>query len=74
MTIQRLASLIAKAEGKKSKARIGDIREILKILVDIDSDYTFNGDIKNTPLWMLRERSDVITARTKKRAEKLARK
>lgn len=32
MTLQKLASDIAKLEGKKSQARIGDIREILKLL------------------------------------------
>lgn len=34
MTLRELASAIAKKEGKKSEARIGDIREILKILTD----------------------------------------
>lgn len=34
MTLNQIASKIAKLEGKKSQARIGDIREILKILVD----------------------------------------
>jgi hypothetical protein len=32
MTVNELASIIAKAEGKKHQASIGDIREILKIL------------------------------------------
>lgn len=32
MTIQKLCSEIAKREGKKSQASIGDIREIVKIL------------------------------------------
>lgn len=32
MTMTKLASMIAKAEGKKHQASIGDIREILKIL------------------------------------------
>lgn len=35
MTIQSLASKIAKIEGKKSQARIYDIREILGILSDM---------------------------------------
>lgn len=35
MTLRSLASQIAKREGKKSQARIGDIREILGILSDI---------------------------------------
>jgi hypothetical protein len=38
MTLNRLASEIAKREGKKSQARIGDIREILKI---VTSDIQF---------------------------------
>lgn len=35
MTIRELASKIASKEGKKSQARICDIREILAILSDI---------------------------------------
>lgn len=35
MTINKLASEIARREGKKSQARIGDIREILSILSDM---------------------------------------
>lgn len=34
-SIRELASDIAKREGKKSEARIGDVREILAILCDI---------------------------------------
>ena len=37
MTLQQLASKISKIEGKKSQAKIGDIREILKIIVQIDA-------------------------------------
>jgi hypothetical protein len=37
MTVQRLASVIAKIEGKKSQAKIGDIREILKIIVSLEA-------------------------------------
>jgi len=36
MTLNKIASEIAKREGKKSQARIGDIREILKLLVKQD--------------------------------------
>lgn len=35
MNIKEIASAIAKAEGHKSQARIGDIREILGILADM---------------------------------------
>lgn len=34
-TINGIASAVAKIEGKKSQARIGDIREILGILSDM---------------------------------------
>lgn len=46
MTIRQLASVIAKREGKRSQARIGDIREILGILADIlFQDYVKNGEM-----------------------------
>lgn len=35
MNIKEVASAIAKVEGHKSQARIGDIREILSILADM---------------------------------------
>lgn len=35
MTINKLASQVAKLEGKRSQARIGDIREILGHLSDM---------------------------------------
>jgi hypothetical protein len=41
--MNRLASRIAKDEGLKSETNIGNIREILRIIVDISVDY-LNGD------------------------------
>jgi len=35
MTIKELASLLAKKEGKKTQARIGEIRELLSLLSDL---------------------------------------
>ena len=35
MQVREIASAIAKKEGHKSEARIGDIREILSILADM---------------------------------------
>ena len=32
MNTRKLASLLAKLEGKKSQARIGDVRELLSLL------------------------------------------
>ena len=41
-TMRSLASEIAKREGKKSEARVGDIREILGILSDIVYETNFD--------------------------------
>lgn len=38
MTIRKLASMIAFKEGKKSQARIGDIREVLHVLAEMEAD------------------------------------
>ena len=38
MTLQKIASEIAKREGKKSQTKIGDIREALRVLVDWDAE------------------------------------
>lgn len=35
MTVAKLASIIAKREGKKHQASVGDVREILKIFLDM---------------------------------------
>lgn len=38
MKVAEIASAIAKKEGHKSQARIGDIREVLSILADMSYD------------------------------------
>jgi hypothetical protein len=44
MTLRRLASLIAKREGKKSQVAIGDIREVLSILVALEKENLLTED------------------------------
>lgn len=67
MTIQKLASEIAKREGKKSQARIGDIREIIKTLCTLEAEMITSGSDAVGPL-------DVIAEQSSKVAEKLYRK
>lgn len=38
MTLRKLASEVAKIEGKKSQARVGDIREILNIICQLEAE------------------------------------
>lgn len=69
MTENEGASLVASKEGKKSQVKIGDIREIIKIIqvliaeeiVDETSDFPFLG--------MLTKKADqaLLKKRTKKR-------
>lgn len=35
MTLKELAAAIAAAEGKKNQVKIGDIREILRVIADL---------------------------------------
>lgn len=36
MTLNKLASILAKIEGKKHQASVADIRELLKIMVNLE--------------------------------------
>jgi len=45
VTLNQIASKIEKIEGKKSQARIGDIREILKILIDLEINQFSGGPL-----------------------------
>jgi hypothetical protein len=53
MTLIKLASLIAKREGKKHQASVGDIREILKIIIMIESEahYTDESDFPSNLIY-----------------------
>lgn len=49
MNLNKLASLIAKREGKKHQASIGDIREVLSILVDLEVEAMESLTINDSP-------------------------
>lgn len=53
MTRNQIASLLAKREGKKSQVKIGDIREILRLLVELDAELF--GEVEKGPLMVLEE-------------------
>ena len=50
MTFQKIASQLAKREGKKSQAKIHDVRELLRILVEWEAaefDHFLDGPIES---------------------------
>lgn len=66
MTINQLASKIAKLEGRKSQARIGDLREILGILSDLVWEQYLTWDPKSSG----QEIFEIIFKNGEKRAKK----
>jgi len=53
-TITQLASAIAKREGKKHQASIGDVREILRILEDLTIEYCHTSPNRySSPLYLI---------------------
>lgn len=56
MTMKQLASAIAKAEGKKHEASIGDVREILSIITTMSAKAMNRSKGRNRgPLCVLNE-------------------
>lgn len=68
MTIQKVASEIAKREGKKSQARIGDIREMLKALCVMEAEAAVANS--ESPLGAIDDQVDKILAKLKKKLAK----
>lgn len=64
MTMQKLASELAKQEGKSHQASIGDIREILKLIAEMEAKWTL-GTYPESPLDALYEASDAKVRKAK---------
>lgn len=61
MTLQKLSSMVAKREGKKSQARVGDIREILKIICMIEAEMMCAvEELSDMPTSAIRARANVF--------------
>ena len=41
LTLNKLASLVANREGKKSQVKIGDVREVFRILQELSAESFF---------------------------------
>lgn len=65
--MKKLASLIAKREGKRSEVAIGNIREILKVLQDVEAEARVNeildanGFFDEDPQYVVNSFSDGFT-------------
>lgn len=49
MDMRTLASDIAKREGKKTQARIGEVREILSIIVEMEAEWIKGAVLEGDP-------------------------
>lgn len=65
MTLRKLASELAKREGKKSEARIGDIREILKLIVEIEAEVLVNEESSALANAIEKRRDKLLKAKKK---------
>jgi hypothetical protein len=63
-TFSQIASLVAKKEGKKSQALIGDIREILHILVELEIETL------SEITYAIKARANTLQAKRAKKAPK----
>lgn len=71
MTLNQLASKIARIEGKRSQARIGDIRETLGILCDmVHANEPEGARIYENPVVELLRRGGQARAKRKKGKKK----
>lgn len=71
ISIRKLASEVARREGKKSQARIGDIREIIKILCEMEAeDMIANPTLGSYVVGAIAERAKVLVERAKRKRKK----
>lgn len=45
MTLKQLVSEIARREGQKSQVKVGDIREIIRIIVDMEVEGEYPSEL-----------------------------
>lgn len=71
--MRKLASAVAKAEGKKSQVSIGNIRETLKVLVQVLAEDIATSSDMPTPLFSEWNKSlEKAIAKAKKKSTKAA--
>lgn len=64
----RIASMIAAKEGKLSEVSIGDIREILKVLIHLDAEAVLS-NILPSPLHVLENDADALVEKMLERVK-----
>lgn len=60
MTLNQLASKIANLEGKKVQVSIGNLREILKIIVELELATSGEDMSKDSPVYAILEACDKL--------------
>lgn len=68
LTLNKIASELCKREGKKSQARIGDVRELLKLLVEWEFSAVTDGKPFND--WPVSNLERIVVDKLHKRSRK----
>jgi hypothetical protein len=73
VTRDQLCSEIAKRENKKVSVPIGNIREVLRILLDLQVEWQIDPDavISDSPLFILTEEADKLLKAKEKKKKKV---
>lgn len=70
MTRDQLCSEIAKRENKKVQVPIGNIREIMRLLINMQVEFTLSADskVEDAPVFVILEEADkIINKKSKKK-------
>jgi len=70
MTLARLASEICKREGGKSEARIHHVREILRVIVELELEAYASGGESEYPLRVIMDRVALLIERKRAKSAK----
>lgn len=69
MTLRTLVSKVTKAEGKKVSVSVGNVREIMKILIKMAAEAELN-DFEDCPCCVIQEEASKLNAKKAKKKKK----
>lgn len=73
MTRDQLCSEITKREGKKSVVSMPNVREVMRILIDLQVEFTLSEDssVEDSPVFIILEEADKKLEKKRKKKPRL---